>query len=322
MTAPLRWGILGTGMIAGKFASQLPETSRGTLAGVGSRSLESATRFCDEHGGLPHGSYASLVDDASIDAIYISLPNGLHREWSMRALDAGKHVLCEKPMALNHAEAVDMFDAAERCGRHLVEAFMYRCQPFIDEVLSLVRDGAVGEVRLIRTNFTYSRPISSTDARYVVEQGGGALMDVGCYCFNLARAITGAEPTSSHVVGHLHESGVDDWAAGTLTFPGDVLATFTCGMRVSSDHTTYICGSDGYIEVEFPWLGDGRFHIVGPDGRESRRVASSLPHYALEAERFAGVVQDGDAPWIPPADTLGNLALLDQLRSQLGTAIG
>ena len=144
-------------------------------------------------------------------------------------------------------------------------------------------------------------------------------MDVGCYCLNLARAITRTEPVSSHAVAHLHESGVDDWAAGTLEFPDAILATFTCGMRVVSDATTYVCGASGFVEIEFPWLGAGNFHITTSAGRESYHVASPLPHYALEAERFAAVVQDGAAPWITREDSLGNLRVLDELRAQVGS---
>jgi len=317
----LRWGVLGTGMIAKKLAGQLPETNRAELAAVGSRTAESAERFSAEFGGVAVGSYEELLACDDVDAVYISLPNGLHRDWTIRALEAGKHVLCEKPLARVHDEAVAMFDAAERCDQTLIEAFMYRCQPVIDEVILKVREGVIGELRLIRSDFTFDRAVTPGEARYDIEQAGGSLMDVGCYCTNLVRAIAGSEPESVHAVAHLHESGVDDWAAGTLTFPDGILATFTSGMRVVSANNTFLCGSTGYIELPFPWLGDGRYEIVGKNGRESFQVASPLPHYALEAERFAEVVQDGAAPWISREDTLGNLRVLDDLRKSAGVPL-
>ena len=197
MTAKLNWGIIGTGFIAEKFAGELPQTPGAGLAAVGSRTLESAERFCSEFGGRPLGSYDELLAEPGLEAVYISLPNHLHHEWTLKALAAGKHVLCEKPIASNAAEAEEMFAAAEAAGLVLIEAFMYRCQPAVREFISRVRNGAVGEVRIIRTNFTFNRPASETDPRYHADMAGGSLMDVGCYCINLARALTGSEPEAS-----------------------------------------------------------------------------------------------------------------------------
>lgn len=188
MSEPLRWGILGAGKIARKFAGQLPQSSRARLAAVGSRRGDSAAQFAGRFGGRPHGSYADLLADETVEAVYVSLPNGLHHEWTVRALEAGKHVLCEKPIASNAAQAETMFDAAERAGRVLVEAFMYRCHPAIDALIETVRRGEIGQVRLIRSHFTFHRPVDADDARYRADLAGGAMMDVGCYCLHFARA--------------------------------------------------------------------------------------------------------------------------------------
>ena len=166
MTQPLNWGILGTGMIARKFAAELKDTSSGTLVASGSRRQETADAFAVEHGGRGVTGYAALLDDSEVDAVYNSLPNGLHAEWSIKAMEAGKHVLCEKPMACNAAEAESMFDAAERTGQLLVEAFMYRTLPAVKTLIEMVQGGALGQVKLIRSNFSFAREALVSDARY------------------------------------------------------------------------------------------------------------------------------------------------------------
>ena len=318
MTDPLRWGILGTGSIAGKFAAELHHTPRAVVAACGSRSETTACRFAGEHGGTAHAGYQALLDDAGVDAVYVSLPNAMHCEWTIRAIESGKHVLCEKPMASTAAEAERMFDAALSNGKLLVEAFMYRCHPAIDEVIRLVHRGEIGQLKLIRSHFTFNRPVSPHDARYDVRMAGGSLMDVGCYCVNFSRALAGCEPDAVQAAGHLHTSGVDDYAAGVLEFPGDVLASFTCGMTVDSDRTTYICGSKGYIAIDSPWFCSGEFTIGTLDERRTIAVESGMPAYALEADRFAAAVDDGAEPFVAEADTLGNMRVLDELRSLIG----
>lgn len=318
MPGKMNWGIIGTGFIAQKFSGELPEAPGAGLAAVGSRRLESAERFCPEYGGQPRGSYDELLADPGVEAVYISLPNHLHHEWTLRALEAGKHVLCEKPIASNAAEAEEMFDAAERAGLVLVEAFMYRCQPAVREFICRVRNGAIGNVRIIRTNFTFNRPASEADPRYHADMAGGSLMDVGCYCINLARALADSEPNTSEVSAHLHPIGVDDYAVGSLVFDKDILCSFTCGMRVNSDHTTYVCGSEGYLSIDFPWLGSGSFCLFTDDGPETTTLEAPLPHYALEAAAFADAVSGESAPWISREDSIGNMRVLDDLRKQAG----
>lgn len=317
MSDPLAWGILGTGNIARKFAAQLPETPQGKLVAVGSRSADSAQQFVDEFAGKPHAGYDRLLDDPNVEAVYVSLPNALHREWTIRSLEAGKHVLCEKPLAVTAAEGEEMFAAAERHGRVLVEAFMYRCHPVVAELIETVRSGAVGQLKMIRTHFTFNRPHPADDVRYQPRLAGGSLMDVGCYCINLARALAASEPTAVHAVAHLHPSGVDDYAAGTLDFDGRVLAAFTCGMTVEADRTTYVCGSEGYLAIDTPWFSDGTFTLVRGQERQTIRAEAPMSPYALEAETFARAVHDGAAPWITKDDTLGNLRVLDDLRPQI-----
>ncbi len=314
----LRWGILGTGMIAGKFAAQLDDCPRGELIATGSRTPDSATRFAAEHGGTAHGSYGALIGDPDIDAIYVALPNAMHHAWTLCGLEAGKHVLCEKPLAANAAQAAEVFDAAQRTERVLVEAFMYRSLPLTKKAIELARSGALGEVKLIHANFSYYRDAARGDIRYQPELAGGALMDVGCYCINFARTVAGEEPTALHVEAHLHDFGVDDYAAGTLRFGDKIMATFTCGMTVEGAWTVVVAGTDGYLVLEDPWFGSGPLTVVRGKERAVTEGTSRPGPYALEAERFAAAVFDGAPPPLTREDSLGNMYVLDKLRQRVG----
>ncbi|MCA9271167.1 MAG: Gfo/Idh/MocA family oxidoreductase [Planctomycetales bacterium] len=318
MTEKLRWGILGTGMIARKFAAQLPESRSGSLAAVGSRNSESAIGFANEFGGAPRTPYEGVLSDPRVDAVYNSLPNGMHAEWSIRALEAGKHVLCEKPLASSAAEAEKMFQAAERTGRLLVEAFMYRSHPAVERFIEMARAGAIGDLKLLRTNFTFQRAASMSDARYQPNMAGGSLMDVGCYCVNLARAVVGQEPIEHHALARLWQSGVDEYAAGTLKFPGDVFATFTCGMTVQSDLHATVAGSEGFMRIHAPWFSDGTFTVVRGDQEETVTVPADRGLYALEADAFADAVRGDAPPAITVNDSRGNMQSLDALRRAAG----
>lgn len=312
----IRWGILGTGRIAGKFAAELPFSRTGRLVATASRTMESAAAFAARHGGDPIAGYDALLAREDIDAIYLSLPNILHREWSIAALEAGKAVLCEKPMALDVAEAEEMFACAKRKGGLLIEAFMYRAHPQTRKLFDLVASGAIGEIRLIRSNFTFSREASPDDARFQAGPGGGSLMDVGCYCVDFNRTLLGAEPDRVECIAHRHEFGVDDYAAGLLGFPGGELATFTCGMTVVSDQTAHIAGTEGRIEITRFWQGKEGFSLISPGGAVERfEVEESRPIYAVEADAFAGVMRGG-ANWNPPENTLANLRVLEKLRNE------
>ena len=292
---------MGTGGIAKKFTTQLAESKRGKLVAVGSRSGESAQRFADQFPCKTWASYEALLEDPEVDAIYISLPNSLHHAWSIKALQAGKHVLCEKPISVNAAEAEEMFDVAAQCGRVLVEAFMYRCQPVVQEILRKVHDGCLGELRIIRTHFTFERPANAADVRYQPALAGGALMDVGSYCINFSRALVGSEPVSAHAVQHKHETGVDDYTVGTLEFANGTLCIFSCGMALQADRTTFLAGSEGHLAVELPWLSTGDYRITRSGETEHFQVPPPQPVYALEADAFAAIVLDNAEPF--PAAT-------------------
>ena len=318
MNKNLRWGILGTGMIARKFAGEVEEAMPGSIHTTGSRNLSSAESFASEFGGQGVEGYDAVLKDPDVDAIYNALPNGMHHQWSIKAMESGKHVLCEKPIACNAREAEEMFEVAERKGRTLIEAFMYRTHPAIEDLIGRVRGGDLGEVRLIRSNFSFARDIDPADARYHPSQAGGSLMDVGCYCTNLCRALIGTEPNEVSAFAHIHGSGVDDYAAGLLRFDNETLATFTCGMTIKSDWSTHIAGTEGQVHIESPWFSNGTFKIVRPQGVESVEIQAEEAPYALEAKAFSNAVFGDAAPWISKQETLGNMRILDELRISAG----
>ncbi len=326
MVRRLNWGIMGTGNIAGKFAAGVAaDSDRGRLVAVCSRNQATADAFAAKHGlSAAYGSYEAILKDPMVEAIYISMPNSMHHEWSIRALEAGKHVLCEKPIASNEKQAREMFEASRRCKRLLVEAFMYRAHPLIDSLQAQVQSGVIGQLRHIRSNFCFNKPHWQGNCRFSTELAGGGLMDVGCYCINFSRKIAGEEPIAMSAQAHLHQTGVDDWAAGLLRFPSGVIASFTCGMQTLSDNNVFLCGTEGFIWVEFPWIpapaGVG-YTIVNPSRfppRQPMIVDSGKDIYGLEADRFAQSVLDGAPPWMTEADTLGNMRVLDELRRQVG----
>jgi xylose dehydrogenase (NAD/NADP) len=325
MVNRLRWGILGTGNIARQFAGGVAVARRSEVTAVGSRSLDSARTFAQANRvPMAHGSYPSLLADPNVDAVYNSLPNSMHHEWTIAALRAGKHVLCEKPFAVTLAQAAEMFEVARQCDRIVVEAFMYRSHPLMQAVQKAVADGAIGELKFIRTSFCYRTTKIAGNIRFDPELAGGCLMDVGCYCINFSRLFAGCEPARVTAYSHRHASGVDDMFTGAMEFPNGVLAAFACGMSAHADNTATLCGSEGYLEIPVPWKPpapesvfviargtppkmDGLGKLAGA-GREVVRVRVEGDLYGIEADAFAASVFDGAVPWISEADTMGNIA--------------
>lgn len=336
----LRWGIMGTGNIARQFAAGVRASTRCQLAAVASRTDAAAHKFAADF-GVPtvHIGYERLFDDKSVDAIYVSLPNSMHRDWTIGALHNGKHVLCEKPLATNAAEADEMFDAAQANRRVLVEAFMYRSHPLTHAVVDCVKSGQIGQLRLIRSSFCYYTSHVDGNIRFDAALAGGGLMDVGCYCINFSRFFAGSEPSKIHAVGKVHPSGIDEVAAGTFEFPNDITASMVCGMRVQADNTAYLCGTEGYIEIPIPWKPPApeaiyivsssvpprmnqpttsRVAAPGSLPKDVRRVAVNGELYGFEADDFAAAVLDGKPPRLSRQDSVGNMVVLDEMRRQVG----
>jgi predicted dehydrogenase len=335
MSTTLRWGILATGNIARKFAQELPTSRTGRLVAVGSRTNEAAEKFAQEFGGVrAHGSYAALLADPTVDAIYLSTPHPSHLEWTLRAIAAGKHVLCEKPLALRGRDVAQMVSAARTREVFLMEAFMYRCHPQTEKIAALLGDGAIGRLRVIRAAFCFDRTFDPAHRLYNRELGGGGILDIGCYPVSYARRMAGAasglplaEPEQFKAVGsRLAQTGVDDYAAAVAVFPGDVIAELSCGTTVRRDISVTLHGESGAIEIPSPYHPGG---VAGTDrftlwrkGRDAEIIESptNVRLYALEADAVADAIATGaiESPAMSHADSLGNAAVLDDWLAQVG----
>ncbi len=325
MTAVLRWGILGTGNIAGKFATDLVKLGdRVQLAAVGSRSADSARAFATKHGfWRAHGSYADLLADPEVDAVYISLPNHEHRAWSLAASAAGKHVLCEKPAGMNASEVAEMTAAAQTAGRFWMEAFAYRCHPRYARLAELLANGAIGTPRLAHATFCFDCRTPSRPRLWDPAMGGGALMDVGVYPLSFLRLVATflgfGEPEEVHSSGHV-VGGVDHWSAGVLRWTGGFTGTWQTAIAVAAPTVASLHGDDGQIEIRAPWRCDEPTFMIRRPGRadEAVIVDDGEPQYGREAltvARFADRLQAPACTW---ADSLAQAQLIDAIRAQLG----
>jgi predicted dehydrogenase/aryl-alcohol dehydrogenase-like predicted oxidoreductase len=327
----LRWGILGPGNIAHRFAGDLPASRTGRLVAVAGRSLERARAFADAHGApRAYGRHEELLADDEVDAVYIATPHPMHAEWAIKAAEAGKHVLCEKPLTINHAEAMAVIEAAREHDVFLMEAYMYRCVPQTQRLVELVRDGAIGKVHQIQASFAFRSSPTPGSRLWEAEYAGGGILDVGGYPVSMTRLLAGCalgkpfvEPTSLTAVGTVGETGVDEWTTATLHFPEGITAHVTTGVRLTAENVVRVIGSEGYLEVSNPWL-------PGRDGSECgitlRRIGRDpetidvepTPLYAAEADMVARHLADRQAPAMSWDDTLGTMRTLDQWRRAIG----
>jgi len=252
MSDAVKWGILGCAGIAERaLIPAIRASSTGELAGIASRD-ERKARVWAEQFGMPRAykNYADLLKDPAVEAVYIPLANHLHRPWTIRALKAGKHVLCEKPIALDAREARAMAAAARRSGRLLMEAFMYRFHPQIERAIEIARGGEIGEVRFIRSSFTFTYAGDPFNYRWYPRMGGGSLLDVGCYPLSAARLVFGAEPLSVYARGRFHpRRRVDMSVSALLEFPGGGWALLDSSYETQFQSRIEIAGSRGRIEI-------------------------------------------------------------------------
>ncbi|OBZ13126.1 Gfo/Idh/MocA family protein [Bacillus sp. FJAT-26390] len=317
-TDKLKWGILGCAGIAkravipGLKLSELNE-----VAAIASRSLDNAKKTAEElHIETAYGSYEELLADPSIDVVYIPLPNHLHREWTIRAAEAGKHILCEKPLALTAKEAAEMAEAAAKAGVLLSEAFMYRYHPRYDMIKKLIDAGEIGEVRGIRSAFTFNNAGHKENVRYRKEWGGGSIYDVGCYPINAARLLLGKEPEAVTVQALFspEHDDVDMMASGLVEFEGSVSLTFDCGMWAAFRNPLEVLGSDGTIEVPSAFVtgepGSGNFFVSAKGERREVEV----PHvnaYTAQADHLAQAIKGGTQLQFGGSDAVRNMKVID-----------
>ncbi|WNQ12868.1 Gfo/Idh/MocA family oxidoreductase [Paenibacillus aurantius] len=310
----IRWGILGAAGIAKRAVIPgIQESETGVTAALASRDAEKAKRTAEELNiPVSYGSYEELLADSSIDAVYIPLPNHLHKEWTIRAAEAGKHVLCEKPMALTAKEAEEMAEACAKAGVVLAEAFMYRYHPRYTRLKEIIQAGEIGEIRGIHGTFTFNNAKDANNVRYKRYMGGGSLYDVGCYPISAARLILGEEPQAAtvHALLSPEHDEVDMMASGLLEFSKGVALTFDCGMWAAFRNTLEVVGTDGRIEVPSAFIGPANFKVFTRDG-EREEEFPQLNQYALQADTMARAIWgEADLPY-PAEDAIRNMKVLD-----------
>ena len=309
---PAQWGLLSTARINDAFIEGVGQSSRSAVLAVASRDRGRAERYAAERGiERAYDSYEALLADPDIDAVYISLPNALHLEWTGRALEAGKHVLCEKPLSRREADVRAAFDLAERHDRLLMEAFMYRHHPQTARLVELVESGAIGRLRLVRAAFSFHFD-DPGDVRLSADLEGGALMDVGCYCVSASRLLAG-EPElvcGMQVVGG---DGVDVTFSGWMRFPGDVLAHFDSGLILDDRFDLEIVGEEASLYLPDPW------HCVTPRIELRRAHAVEVIEvapgnsYGLEADNLAAAIAGEATPLLSRGDAEGQARAIEAL---------
>lgn len=318
MSDLVRWGVMSTANIGRRAVNPAIRVSRnGKLVAVASRDADRAREFA-ETWDIPrwHAGYQALLDDDGVDAVYIPLPNSLHREWTIRAAEAGKHVLCEKPLALTEAECREMERAAETHGITLMEAFMYRFHPRTEKAIEMLRDGVIGDIRAIVSGFTFNLK-NRDNIRLDPELGGGALMDVGCYCVNLSRTIAGREPVAVRALARMASSGVDERLSGRLWFEDGLEAGFNCALDRRRSEAYRVRGSEGELTVRDAFLpGTGDVPIVVRREQGGPQVVHDVPgadEYQLMVEHFADCVLEGHPPRYTADEAARNMRVIEAL---------
>jgi xylose dehydrogenase (NAD/NADP) len=305
---PVRWGLLSTARINEAILAGAAGTDGTEIVAVASRDQGRAEQYAREHGlERAHGSYEALLEDDDVEVVYNSLPNSMHVEWSVRALEAGKHVLCEKPMD-KRPEAVERaFDAADKAGCLLMEAFMYRHHPQTRKIAELVADGAIGELRQLRSSFSFTLA-NLADVRMLPELDGGAVMDLGCYCVSMQRLVAG-EPERVFAFQRTGSTGVDVGFTAVLEFSDDVFGEFNCGFDLPESNGLEAIGSDGVAIVPDPVrCRDPHVELNG-----ERVDVEDVDRYRLQVENFSAAVRGEAEPLLGREDALGQACTLAAL---------
>jgi len=329
-----RWGIVGTGKIARIMARALRDSSTGRLVAVASRSDSRAREFAAESEvARHHGSYESLIADPEVEVVYVASHHPDHRACATAAADAGKHVLCEKPLAVNARDAAEIIEAARRNGTFLMEAFAYRCHPQTSRLVEILANGDIGQVRIVDAAFGYDAGAAPENYLLVHELGGGGILDVGCYATSMAHLIAatasgGQAAACSDVAGaaQIGSSGVDHYAAAVIKFPGQVIARVACAIQLNLDSTLRIYGTKGTVTVPSPWL-PGRYgppptilvhrHRSGPAEID---VDASVDLYVREVDTVGDLLRQGarSHPLMDWDESLANMTTLDRWREAIG----
>jgi predicted dehydrogenase/aryl-alcohol dehydrogenase-like predicted oxidoreductase len=337
----LAWGILGTGAIASTLAANMAASRTGKVVAVASRDQAKADAFGEKF-SVPnrHGSYEALLADPAVRAVYVATPHPSHAEWAIKAAEAGKHVLVEKPMAVNRHQAEAIVEAAVANDVFLMEAFMYRCHPQTARLVELLRERAIGDVKVIQATFSFHAGFNPTSRIFSNAMAGGGIMDVGCYAASMVRLIAGAaggvdfaNAVDVKAVAHLESTGVDGYAIAVAKFAsptGDILAQLSTGVAVNQENVVRVFGTEGNIVLRNPWVADrtggdaGHLAVQKKGDKEPREVSmpATVTSFTMEIDTFGDAVAAGakqaPSPAMSWADSLGNMALLDAWRASAG----
>jgi predicted dehydrogenase len=315
----VKWGIISTANINRLFLEGARQANGVEIAAVASRDRVKAEEYARENEiATAHGSYEELLQDPQIEAVYISLPNSLHVDWSIRALHAGKHVLCEKPLSRRAAEVERAFDEAQRSERLLMEAFMWRHNPQTGKLIDLLNQGAVGRTRMIRAAFGFVAQ-DAANVRLQTGLDGGALMDVGCYCVSGVRLIAG-EPERVSAEQALGGDGVDVAFAAVMRHPNDVISHFDCGLALDSRDLLEVVGDEGSLLLEDPWHCRNPGIQLSRGGDTETIEIVNANSYGLEAENFSKAIRGNATPLLSRQDATGQARTIEALYRAADTA--
>jgi predicted dehydrogenase len=333
LSRSLNWGILGTGAIAKQFAAALARSRTGSLTAVASRGMPATVAPEFAQAKMVQG-YDALLADPAIDAVYIATPNPTHARWAIRACEAGKHVLCEKPIGINQDEARSIIEAGRRHNVLVMEGYMYRCHPQTRQLIELLKAGIVGDIQHIHAVYGNYKAFDPNLRHFSYELGGGAILDVGGYCVSMSRLVAGVanakpfvEPEEMVALGRRGASDVDEQALCLLRFPGNVFASLSISIALQQENIVRIYGTKGRIEIPSPWFCSGRqggessiVFIAGSGDRVVYSVKCDEWLYSIEIDTFAASVAAGTISWpaTTPDDTLGTIAVMDRWRNALG----
>jgi predicted dehydrogenase len=334
----ISWAILSTGAISDCFARAVRASRTGQVLAVASRSADKAAHFAAAHRIPRHyPSYEALLSDKDVQAVYISTPHPQHAQWAIQFAAAGKHLLVEKPITMNLPELLALADAARSANVLVMEAFMYRCHPQTARIVELIRQKAIGEVRIIQAAFCFQNPFDPQSRLFSNALGGGGILDVGCYTASMARLIAGAaigwnfaDPLELKATARLMPTGVDGYSAAAVKFPGDIIAQLACGVHAALDTVVLATGSEGRIFIPNPWVCDRRrpetglilLHRHGDPSPVPIAVDAAQTSFTYQADVFGDAVL-ADKTTVPsPAmtleDSIGNMKTLDAWRHSAG----
>ena len=332
----LAWGILATGHIAHVFARGVAKSRTGKIVAVGSRKQATADAFAKEF-DIPraYDSYEKVLADPEVQAVYISMHHPMHAEWCIKAAQAKKHILCEKPLTVNYADAVKVVAEARKQKVFLMEAFMYRCHPQTTKLVEIIRSGTIGKVQLIRAAFGYKADFNPEARSFKNSLGGGAILDIGCYTISISRLIAGAsmglpfvDPIELTAMGELHpQTKTDLYTIASVRFPEGILAEIATSVILDHEWEVLILGSSGSIRVPSPYLmaregGESKILFWRNGAPEWETVVLNTKDYlyGLEADAVADALAQGklESPFITLDDTLGNMKAMDTWRKEIG----